>query len=106
MRARSVRGFPEVFAGHDPMATLYAISPLAPAAEIADTLHAALLTTGLAFGVSVLPDDCGAWARILGSDSPAVGSWRGRISRPAALQRAVANVPCAQSAKPLQGTSG
>ncbi|BAU84394.1 urease accessory protein ureD [Streptomyces laurentii] len=35
-------------------------------------LHEALSATGLAFGVSVLPDDCGAWVRILGSDSPAV----------------------------------
>jgi len=67
----SVTG-PAVFAGHDLMATLYAVSPLAPAAEIADVLHEALSDTGLAFGVSVLPDDCGAWVRILDSDSPAV----------------------------------
>ncbi|MFJ8344777.1 urease accessory protein UreD [Streptomyces sp. NPDC094153] len=67
----SVTG-PAVFAAHDLMATLYVISPLAPAAQIADTLHEALLSTGPAFGVSVLPDDCGAWARILGSDPPAV----------------------------------
>jgi urease accessory protein len=67
----SVTG-PAVFSGHDLMATLYAVTPLAPAAAVADTLHEVLLTTGLAFGVSVLPDDCGAWARIMGSDSPAV----------------------------------
>ncbi|MFE7411914.1 urease accessory protein UreD [Streptomyces laurentii] len=67
----SVTG-PAVFAGHDLMATLYAVSPLAPATELADALHEALSATGLAFGVSVLPDDCGAWVRILGSDSPAV----------------------------------
>ncbi|WP_391858636.1 urease accessory protein UreD [Streptomyces rugosispiralis] len=67
----SVTG-PAVFGGYDLMATLYAVTPLAPAAQVADTLHEALLTTGPAFGVSVLPDDCGAWARIMGSDPPAV----------------------------------
>ncbi|MFF7902623.1 urease accessory protein UreD [Streptomyces sp. NPDC088817] len=67
----SVTG-PAVFAAHDLMATLCVISPLAPAAQIADTPHEALLSTGPAFGVSMLPDDCGAWARILGSDPPAV----------------------------------
>ncbi|MBU3863606.1 urease accessory protein UreD [Streptomyces sp. 4503] len=67
----SVTG-PAVFGGHDLMATLYAVTPLAPAARVADALHEALLTTGPAFGVSVLPDDCGAWARIMGSDPPAV----------------------------------
>ncbi|MFF3732411.1 urease accessory protein UreD [Streptomyces sp. NPDC002476] len=63
---------PAVFAGHDLMATLYAVTPLAPAARVADTLHEAFTATGLSFGASTLPEDCGAWARILGSDSPAV----------------------------------
>ncbi|MFY4722715.1 urease accessory protein UreD [Streptomyces sp. LaBMicrA B280] len=67
----SVTG-PAVFAGYDLMATLYVVSPLAPATEIADALHEALSATGLDFGVSALPDDCGAWARILGSDPPAL----------------------------------
>ncbi|MEU8825771.1 urease accessory protein UreD [Streptomyces sp. NPDC048636] len=86
----SVTG-PAVFAGHDLMATLFAVTPLAPAAEVADTLHEALLTSGLAFGVSVLPDDCGAWARIMGSDSPAVT----RAMRTAwdALRRLLIGVP-------------
>ncbi|MBL1097838.1 urease accessory protein UreD [Streptomyces coffeae] len=86
----SVTG-PAVFGGHDLMATLYAVTPLAPAAQVADTLHAALLTTGLACGVSVLPDDCGAWARIMGSDSPAVT----RAIRTAwdALRRLLIGVP-------------
>ncbi|MFJ5289427.1 MULTISPECIES: urease accessory protein UreD [unclassified Streptomyces] len=61
-----------VFAGHDLMASLYVLTPLAPAALVADTLHEALQATGLVFGVSVLPDDTGAWARVMGSDSPAV----------------------------------
>ncbi|WUJ32940.1 urease accessory protein UreD [Streptomyces sp. NBC_00388] len=63
---------PAVFAGHDLMASLYVLTPLAPAALVADTLHDALLDSGLIFGVSVLPDDAGAWVRLMGSDSPAV----------------------------------
>ncbi|MFH8221178.1 urease accessory protein UreD [Streptomyces sp. NPDC018057] len=77
--AGSVTG-PAVFGGHDLMATLHVLTPLAPAAEVADTLHEALRGAGPAFGVSVLPEDCGAWARIMGSDPPAVaralrGAW-------------------------------
>ncbi|MQS15694.1 urease accessory protein UreD [Streptomyces kaniharaensis] len=63
---------PAVLAGHDLMSTFYAVSPLAPAAEIADTLHRALADGGLPYGVSVLPEDCGAWLRVLASDPPAV----------------------------------
>lgn len=67
----SVTG-PAVFGGHDLMATLFVLTPLAAAGEVADTLHEALRTAGQAFGVSVLPDDCGAWVRVMGSDPPAV----------------------------------
>ncbi|WP_037852492.1 urease accessory protein UreD [Streptomyces sp. NRRL S-340] len=67
----SVTG-PAVFGGHDLMATLFVLTPLAAAGEVADTLHEALRTAGQAFGVSMLPDDCGAWVRIMGSDPPAV----------------------------------
>jgi urease accessory protein len=63
---------PAVLAGHDLMSTFYAVTPLAPATEVADTLHAALADSGLAFGVSVLPHEAGAWLRVLGSDSPTV----------------------------------
>ncbi|WP_051969183.1 urease accessory protein UreD [Kitasatospora azatica] len=63
---------PAVLAGHDLVSTFYAVSPLAPATAIADTLHGALASSGLLYGVSVLPGDCGAWLRVLGSDSPAV----------------------------------
>ncbi|MBC3841723.1 urease accessory protein UreD [Streptacidiphilus sp. 4-A2] len=63
---------PAVLAGHGLMATFYAVTPLAPAAEVADTLHAALAGQGPAYGVSVLPYEAGAWLRILGDDSPAV----------------------------------
>ncbi len=67
----SVTG-PAVFGAHDLMATLYALTPLAPAAEVADTLHEALRPCAVSFGVSELPDECGAWARIMGSDPPAL----------------------------------
>lgn len=63
---------PAVLAGHDYLSTFYAVTPLAPAAEVAEALHAALAGTALAYGVSVLPHDAGAWLRVLGSDSPAV----------------------------------
>jgi len=60
---------PAVFAGYDHMATLFAVSDARPAAEIADTLHRALDGQGLCYGVSTLPEDCGAWLRLL-EDSP------------------------------------
>ncbi|MEV0323118.1 urease accessory protein UreD [Streptomyces sp. NPDC050658] len=63
---------PAVLAGHDLMAGFFAVSPLAPARDIADALHGALAESGLLFGVSVLPQDCGAWLRVLGSDPIAV----------------------------------
>ncbi len=73
-RAGGVAG-PAVLAGHDVMSSLYVLSPLAPAAAIADALHEALAgapaTGGLLHGVSVLPGDAGAWLRLLGSDTRA-----------------------------------
>ncbi|OIV37163.1 urease accessory protein [Mangrovactinospora gilvigrisea] len=76
---------PAVLGGHDVMASLFAVCP-GPAAELADALHAALdgvlggvsdgasdcASDGVRFGVSTLPDDCGAWLRILGDHPPAV----------------------------------
>jgi urease accessory protein len=62
---------PGVLGEHTLMATLFVVSPLRPAATIADALHAAVADLATA-GVSVLPDDRGAWVRILGTDSPTV----------------------------------
>ncbi|MER6299461.1 urease accessory protein UreD [Kitasatospora sp. NPDC001539] len=62
---------PAVLGGHDVMSSLYVVSPLAPAARIADVLHGALADCGLLYGVSVLPQDSGAWLRLLGSDTRA-----------------------------------
>lgn len=54
------------------MACFFAVSPLAPARELADLLHATLAGRGLAYGVSVLPQDCGAWVRVLGEHTEPV----------------------------------
>ena len=59
----------------DIVATLYVVSPLAPASVIADALHDALgaVVAGgaddIRFGVSALPGDAGAWVRLLGDDT-------------------------------------
>lgn len=71
---------PAVLAGHDLMAGFFTLSPLDPATEIADALHAALADSQLLYGVSVLPQDSGAWLRVLGNDPIAVtaataGAW-------------------------------
>ncbi|MCX4782416.1 urease accessory protein UreD [Streptomyces sp. NBC_01264] len=63
---------PAVLAGHSVMACFFAVSPLAPARELADLLDAILAGRGLAYGVSVLPQDCGAWVRVLGEHTEAV----------------------------------
>ncbi|MGW6709705.1 urease accessory protein UreD [Streptomyces sp. NPDC054956] len=63
---------PAVLAGHPVTACFFAVSPLAPARELADLLHGALAGRGLPYGVSVLPQDCGAWVRVLGERTEAV----------------------------------
>ncbi|MFG3138515.1 urease accessory protein UreD [Streptomyces sp. NPDC048211] len=60
---------PGVFAGHDHVASLFAVTDRVPATELADALHGALAGLGVLYGVSVLPRDCGAWVRLL-DDSP------------------------------------
>jgi urease accessory protein len=70
-------GGPAVLAGHDVVSTLYVVSPLAPAAVIANRLHEALGATaadGARWGVSTLPDDAGAWVRLLGDDTVAMAT--------------------------------
>lgn len=63
---------PAVLAGRSVMACFFAVSPLAPARELADLLHETLDGRGLPYGVSVLPQDCGAWVRVLGEHTEAV----------------------------------
>lgn len=77
---------PAVMAGHDLMASFFAVTPLAPAGELADVMHTAMDTamntamntaparSELLHGTSVLPDDSGAWLRILGSDPIAMAA--------------------------------
>lgn len=60
---------PGVFAGHDHVASLFVVTDRAPAEEVADALHDALAGSGVLFGVSTLPRECGAWVRFL-HDSP------------------------------------
>jgi len=59
---------PAVLGEHDLMSSFYAVSPLASPTALADALHDALSQSGLTYGVSVLPGDCGAWLRALGGD--------------------------------------
>ncbi|MEU0288189.1 urease accessory protein UreD [Streptomyces sp. NPDC006147] len=61
---------PGVFAGYDHVASLFVVSGRRPADEIADTLHRALTERQVLHGASVLPDDCGAWVRILAREQP------------------------------------
>ncbi|MFF8594881.1 urease accessory protein UreD [Streptomyces sp. NPDC015220] len=61
---------PGVFAGHDHVASLFVVSGRRPAAEIADALHRALTGREVLHGASVLPEDCGAWVRVLAHEQP------------------------------------
>ncbi|GAB3495656.1 urease accessory protein UreD [Amycolatopsis cihanbeyliensis] len=63
---------PGVLAGYDIVSTLFVATPLAPAHAVADSLHHALAASGLRYGASVLPGECGAWLRALGSDPPSM----------------------------------
>lgn len=54
------------------LSSLYVITGARPAQQVADTMHDVLAGTGLRAGASVLPGQCGAWARILGMESPEV----------------------------------
>ena len=60
---------PGVFADHDYVATLYVLTDRKPAGEIADALHEALADHPVLHGASTLPNDCGAWIRILAEDA-------------------------------------
>ncbi|WP_431038310.1 urease accessory protein UreD [Streptomyces sp. P6-2-1] len=71
-RGRSTVDGPGVFAGHDHVSSLFVVSPLRPAAEIADTLHEALRGHEVLHGASVLPGECGAWVRVLARRQPAL----------------------------------
>lgn len=82
---------PAVLAGRSVMACFFAVSPLAPARELADLLHATLAGRGLPYGVSVLPQDCGAWVRVLGEHTEAVTRALGAVWD--AVRRRLIGVP-------------
>ncbi len=74
--ARAVDG-PAVLGDRDIVSSMYVVSPLTPAAELAERMHLALdatLDDDAHGGVSVLPDDCGAWARIVGDDTVSIAA--------------------------------
>jgi urease accessory protein len=65
-----------VLGGRDIVSTLYVLTPLVPAREVADALHevadrtvADAADAGARVGVSVLPGDSGAWLRFVGNDT-------------------------------------
>lgn len=62
---------PAVFAGADIVSTLFVVSPLRPASDVADELVTALRASAGWVGVSVLPHECGAWIRMLDDDPEA-----------------------------------
>lgn len=67
---------PGVLGGHTAVSTLYVLSPLVPAADLADRLHDAVggaMTDGR-FGVSTLPGELGAWVRVVGDDTVALAA--------------------------------
>ncbi|MFI1583695.1 urease accessory protein UreD [Embleya sp. NPDC020630] len=66
---RSAVTGPAVFDGYDHLGSLFVVSDLRPAAAIADALHEALAGRDLRYGVSTLPEESGAWLRLL-EDSP------------------------------------
>jgi len=63
---------PTVLGGHGVLASLFVVTAAVSADVVADTLHEALAGTGLTAGASTLPAESGAWARILGPESPEV----------------------------------
>ena len=65
---------PGMWGGRSLMATLYAAGPGCAAAVLADELNAALDDPALLSGVSTLPGECGAWARVLGDHPPVVAA--------------------------------
>ncbi len=60
---------------HAVLATLYVISRRVPARGLSERLHQRLTTLpGITGGASELPNNCGAWVRILGADSIGVSA--------------------------------
>ncbi|MEU8322219.1 urease accessory protein UreD [Nonomuraea sp. NPDC048881] len=63
---------PAMFGEHGVLSSLYVITSAVPAAELAGALHEVAAGSGLPGGASTLPNGAGAWARLLGPESPPV----------------------------------
>lgn len=88
---------PGVLGVADQVATLHVVSDAAPAADLTDALRDALAGAGVLWGVSSLPGECGAWVRMLGSDSPALD--RGLRDAWDAARRLLVGVPAPRMRK-------
>lgn len=77
-RVRLVPGAAESLAvldGHDVLGTLYVLTGEVPATRLADVLHETLADASgprVRVGVSTLPDESGAWVRVLGDETQEV----------------------------------
>lgn len=66
-------GGPGVLGDEDELATLHVVCDITPPEDLAGTLREALDgEAAVRWGVSVLPGECGAWVRILGSSAAEV----------------------------------
>lgn len=98
-RRRGALG-PGVLSGHDHVTSFFVITGRRPAAEVADTLHAALHshTPDVLYGVSVLPRDCGAWVRVLGDSPPRIAD--AQLAAWDAVRRLLTGTPAPDMHKP------
>ncbi|WP_243708322.1 urease accessory protein UreD [Actinomadura sp. GC306] len=63
---------PAVMGDYGLMASIYVVTGAKPPQDVADVMHETIRGTGLRGGASLLPGECGAWARLLGDLSPEV----------------------------------
>ncbi|WP_029145826.1 urease accessory protein UreD [Microbacterium luticocti] len=87
-----------VLGGRDVVASLYVVTDRVPAARIAEVLHETVTAVCAAadddsarFGVSILPDDAGAWLRWVGDDT--VLSTRVNTAAAAAVHELLTGLP-------------
>jgi len=88
---------PAALDGFGVLSSLYVVTGAKSARTVADTMHEALAGTGLRAGASVLPGERGAWARILGDESPEVGAAFARLWD--AVRRLLLGVPAPERHK-------
>ncbi|MET8005362.1 urease accessory protein UreD [Nonomuraea glycinis] len=89
---------PAMIGAHGVLSTLYVVTSAVDAAELADALHEAAAGSGLVGGASTLPNRAGAWARLLGPESPHVNATLERLWDIA--RRAITGTPAPDRRKP------